>query len=217
MSGPAFGQSNASSDTSDYNAMDFIIAAALANMQTVSVVKVVAVHGGGVGPTGTVDVQVIVNLLTGNGQAVRHDIIYDVPFNRMQGGVNAIICDPSVGDVGMAAFASRDITSVKNSRGQANPSSNRTFDWADAIYVSGMLNGTPTQYILFGLSGIEIVSPTALTITAPTVTVNASTSVTVNAPTVTLGEATKIDGVEFLTHTHSGVQTGADASGPVVP
>ena len=82
MSGPAFGQSNASSDTSDYNSTDFIIRAALSGMQTVSVVKVIAVHGGGVGPTGTVDVQVIVNLMTGSGTPVVHDVIYDVPFTR---------------------------------------------------------------------------------------------------------------------------------------
>jgi hypothetical protein len=190
MSGPAFGQSNASSDTSDYNAMDFIIAAALANMQTVSVVKVVAVHGGGVGPTGTVDVQVIVNLMTGGGTPVIHDIIYDVPFNRAQGGNSAFILDPDVDDIGMAAFASRDITSVKNSRGQANPSSNRTFDWADAIYVSGMLNGTPTQYIQMSSGGIKALSPTSVTLQAPAITLDGATT---NDGTLQVTGATTLD------------------------
>lgn len=167
MSGPAFGQSNASSDTSDYNATDFIIKAAIAGMQTVSVVKVIAVHGGGVAPTGTVDVQVIINLMTGGGTAVPHGVIYGVPFNRAQGGNSAFICDPVVNDVGMAAFASRDITSVKNSRKVANPSSKRMFDWADAIYVSGMLNGTPTQYVELASGGITVKSPTAITLQSP--------------------------------------------------
>lgn len=168
MSGPAFGQSNASSDTSDYNATDFIIKAAIAGMQTVSVVKVVAVHGGGVGPTGTVDVQVIINLMTGGGTAVPHGVIYGVPFNRAQGGNSAFICDPVVNDVGMAAFASRDITSVKNSRKVANPSSKRMFDWADAIYVSGMLNGTPTEYVqMTNGGGIKALSPTSINLQSP--------------------------------------------------
>jgi hypothetical protein len=167
MSGPAYGQANASSDTSDYNSIDFIVRAALAGMQTVSVVKVIAVHGGGVAPTGTVDVQVIVNLMTGSGTPVVHDVIYDVPFARAQGGNSAFICDPVVGDMGMAAFASRDISSVKNARGQANPSSKRMFDWSDAIYSSGMLNGTPTQYVELAPAGITAVSPTAITLQSP--------------------------------------------------
>lgn len=216
MSTPAYGQASSVADASGYNSLDFIIRSTLAGMQTISVVKVVAVHGGGVAPTGTVDVQVLINLITGNGTAVPHDTIYGVPFTRMQGGSNAIICDPVIGDVGMVAFASRDITSVKNARGQANPSSKRTFDWADAIYVAGMLNGTPAQYILFGVSGVEIVSPTALTVTAPVVTVNASTSATVTSPAITLGPATSIDGVQFLTHTHTGGTIGG-STGPVIP
>lgn len=178
MSGPAFGQSNASSDTSDYNATDFIIKAAIAGMQTVSVVKVIAVHGGGVAPTGTVDVQVIINLMTGGGTAVPHGVIYGVPFNRTQGGNSAFICDPVVNDVGMAAFASRDITSVKNSRKVANPSSKRMFDWADAIYVSGMLNGTPTQYVQLASGGITVKSPTAINLQSPSNTITGPVTVT---------------------------------------
>lgn len=197
MSGPAFGQSNASSDTSDYNSMDFIIRAALAGMQTVSVVKVVAVHGGGVGPTGTVDVQVVVNLMTGGGTAVPHGIIYGVPFVRTQGGKNAFICDPVVKDIGLAAFASRDISSVKKSRGVASPSSKRMFDWADAIYVSGMLNGTPTQYLQMLGGSIKAQSP--MTQTSGNLSVGTgysgtfTTGVTGNVVTVQNGIITNVD------------------------
>jgi hypothetical protein len=218
MSGPAFGQAGPSADSNDYNAMQFLIMATIAKMQTVSVVEVVAVHGGGVAPTGTVDVKVLINLMTGNGQPVPHGIIYGVPFNRAQGGLSAIILDPVVGDVGMAAFASRDISSVKAARGQANPSSARQFDWADAIYVSGMLNAAPTNYIqIDDTDGVKIVSPVKVYISAPIVEVDASTSATVNSPAVTIGTATTIDGVLFLTHTHSGVTTGGGVTGPVVP
>lgn len=180
MTGPAYGASNASSDASDYNAMQFIIAAALAKMQTVSVAKVVAVHGGGVAPNGTVDIEILINLMTGNRVAVPHGTIFGVPFVRTQGGPSAVICDPAVGDIGLVAFASRDISGVKATKGTANPGSNRVFDWADAIYVGGMLNGTPTQYIemLAGAGGINVVTPANVVVDAAEMNVTATTTFT---------------------------------------
>ncbi len=179
MNNPAYGQASSQADASDYNSIDFIVRAALAGMQTVTVVKVVAVHGGGVAPTGTVDVQVIVNLMTGSGTPITHGVIYGVPFARAQGGAGAFICDPVAGDVGLAAFASRDITSVKNARGQANPSSKRMFDWADAIYVSGMLSGTPTEYVqVTNGSGVNVASSTSITLNSPDNTVEGPLAVT---------------------------------------
>jgi hypothetical protein len=217
MSGPAFGQSNASSDTSDYNSTDFIIRAALSGMQTVSVVKVIAVHGGGVGPTGTVDVQVIVNLMTGSGTPVVHDVIYDVPFTRAQGGVGAFICDPVAGDTGMAAFASRDITSVKNARGQANPSSKRMFDWSDAIYSSGMLNGTPTEYVqTTNGSGIKAVSPASVTIESPANKVEGPLEVTGAA---TLDSALHVVGntqIDGALNVNGAITSGVEVSAPII-
>jgi hypothetical protein len=178
VSGPAYGQANASSDASDYNALQFVINAALAKMQTVTIARVVAVHGGGVAPTGTVDIIVLVNIMTGNRTAVPHGVIYGVPFCRTQGGGNAIVCDPVAGDLGLINFASRDISGVKANRAAANPGSLRTFDWADAIYVGGMLNGTPTQYLEFSSGGIVLLSPTAINIQSPSTTVTGPLAVT---------------------------------------
>lgn len=214
MTGPAYGQANGSTDASAFNVTQFLISAALSKMQTISVAEVVAVHGGGVAPTGTVDVKILVNLITGNGTSVPHGVIYGVPFARAQGGTNAVICDPAVGDTGLVAFASRDISSVKTARAQANPASARQFDWADAIYVSGMLNGAPTQYIMFNMSGIEIVSPTALSITAPTVTVNGNLVVT--GTTMGTGEG-MFNGTPVSAHVHPGVTTGSGSTGTPVP
>lgn len=192
MSGPAYGQANASSDASDYNAMQFIIAAALAKMQTVSIAKVVAVHGGGVAPNGTVDIEVLINLMTGNRIAVPHGMIYDVPFVRTQGGPSAVICDPAVGDIGLVAFASRDISGVKATKGTANPGTNRVFDWADAVYVGGMLNGTPSQYLEMSTGGILLLSPTAIKLQAPAIEVTGDTTFDAS---VDIEENLNVDGV----------------------
>ncbi len=43
------------------------------------------------------DVLPLVMQQTGDGHAVPHDVIYNVPYIRVQGGKTAIILDPQVG------------------------------------------------------------------------------------------------------------------------
>jgi hypothetical protein len=64
--------------------------------------------------------------------------------------------DPVVGDIGYAVIADSDISSVKASKGAATPGSLRKFDLSDAIYVGGILNGTPQQYVEFTDQGITV-------------------------------------------------------------
>jgi hypothetical protein len=164
----ATGQANPFSDAGEYNMLQFIIARALDGLQTVSIVKVNAVNTG----AQTVDVVVLVNLVTGSGTSVPHGVIAARPYFRAQGGDNAIICDPVVGDIGVMVFASRDSTAVIASKGAANPGSNRRFAWSDGVYFGGILNATPTQYLKFlaAGAGINLVSPGTVTVQAPTVT-----------------------------------------------
>ena len=57
------------------------------------------------------------------------------------------LIDPTQGDIGLAIFADRDISSVRANRAQANPGSYRRFDMADGVYIGGILNGMPTQTV----------------------------------------------------------------------
>lgn len=200
----AVGQANPFSDASEFNMLDFIIARATDEMQTVSVGQVVAVNTG----AKTVDVQVLVNLVTGANTPVVHEVIAGRPYFRLQGGGNAIICDPVVGDIGVVVFASRDITGVVAAKGAANPSSNRRFSWSDGIYLGGILNGAPTQYVEFLIGGITLHSPTAITIDSPDNTVDGPLAVTGG---VTLEETLQVDGTSLLIGdvTGSGKITGA--------
>jgi len=158
MSNPAFSNEGPNDAASDYNATVFIINSVLATMQTATLARVVAVNV----PAGTVDIKVLVNLRSANGVAIPHDVIYGLPYFRLQGGANAIIIDPKVGDIGPAVFCSRDISSVVAAKGQANPGSTRTFDWSDGLYFGGMLNMTPSQFIQF-VAGIVMQSPVVST------------------------------------------------------
>lgn len=177
------GQERQDSGTSDYNAQSFVIWQILRSISGARLVEVMAVtNAGSVTPVGFVDVRPLVNQLDGYSNATPHGTIYHLPYFRLQGGANAVILDPQVGDMGVAVIEDRDISSVKANLGQANPGSKRIFDMADGLYFGGFLNGTPAQYFQFSTAGIAVVSPTKITLQAPLVEVDASTSFTVNSP-----------------------------------
>jgi hypothetical protein len=136
--------------------------------------------------------------------------MYGLPYLRVQGGANAIIIDPQPGDIGIAVFASRDITNVKSTKAQANPGSFRTHDFSDGMYIGGLLNGVPTQYIKFSDTGIEIVSPNNLrmTVGSASVEIMESGEVSITAPTLTAN----IAGAANITATGVVTITGSDVS-----
>ena len=102
-------------------------------------------------------------------------MIYGCPYQRAQGGANAVILDPEVGDIGIAVFASRDIAAVIANRKPSNPGSRGRFRMSDAMYIGGLLNGVPTQWVRFSAAGIEIVSPTQVKLEAPDVQISCAT------------------------------------------
>jgi hypothetical protein len=101
---------------------------------------------------------VLVNQVAGDGSLVPHVTLYGVPYLRIQGGANAVIMDPQVGDIGLLATCSRDISTVVATQAQSTPGP-RQFNFADSVYLGGMLNAAPTQYIQFNTDGITILTP----------------------------------------------------------
>lgn len=190
MSSEQFGYRGPASETSGgapFNEMTFVVGQILASVSTAKLVKVVSVtNAGDLSPVGFVDVQPLVNQLDGFDNAVDHGVVHNLPYFRLQGGSDAVILDPKVGDIGLATIADRDISAVKASRAQSNPGSKRRFDMADGLYHGGFLNGAPTQYVQFTADGINIVSPTKVTVQAPTVEVDATETVSLNAPNILL-------------------------------
>lgn len=159
----------------DYNIYSFIVLQWLAKVQTAIPVKILScTNDGSVVPFGFVDVLPLVNQIDSQGNAVPHSTVYNLPYLRMQGGSNAIILDPQAGDIGIAVFASRDISKVKATQAQANPDTFRKFSYADGMYLGGILNGTPTQFIQFNSTGITIVSPTQINLVAPNINIHAT-------------------------------------------
>ena len=206
-----------SSTWGEFNNMAFMVQQALGKMQTATLVRIEScTNSGGLSPVGYVDVTPLVNQLDGQGNPTPHVTIYNVPYFRLQGGANGVIIDPQKGDIGVAVFASRDISQVKTTKKQGNPGSHRQYSFADGMYLGGMLNGTPTQYIQFSTAGIRIHSPTRVKIDAPdvlieaqTVEINASTSTTVTTPTFTVNGDAVVNG--HTTMAGGVAQTGGGA------
>ena len=181
-----YGQTDPSTGQGDWNRQRFLIQQQMLNLNTSMPVQVISVQATGVAPVGFVNIQVMASQVTGDDRTVDHGVIPNVPYFRLQGGTDAVIIDPKVGDIGIACFCSRDISAVKNARKLAPPGSRRAYDFSDAMYMGGFLNGTPTQYIHFTPEGIICVSPTAFKVEAPLARVDADIA-QVNAGTVQIG------------------------------
>lgn len=196
------------------------------NVNTSIPVKVTSVNSSGVSPVGLLDAEILTSQLTGNNQTVENAPLSNLPYMRYQGGKNAVIIDPQPGDIGIAIFAQRDISGVKNVRSYSAPSSRRTHDVSDGMYVGGILNQAPTQYILFNDDGISVYSPTVVNIEAPetninsqTINLNGNVNISGNAQIDgdfnADGEATMGDNVNFGSHVHD--ETGSVTNGPRNP
>ena len=212
------GQQEVGDGIGQFNALSFLIQQRLGRLNTCTLVRVVAVASSGdVAPAGFVDVQPLVNQVDGNKNATPHGVIHDIPYFRLQGGANAVIIDPEVGDIGLACFADRDIASVVANKAPANPGSGRRFAMRDALYVGAFLGEAPTQFLRFSSSGISLVSAAAMTITAPGginingVQINAAGAISAPEP-VTAPDAV-LNGISFVGHRHGGVATGGGQTG----
>lgn len=219
---------------SEYATIAFIVRQLTSGMATAALVRVQAcTNNGGLSPVGTVDVQLLVDQITEDGQTIPHGTIFKAPYQRMQGGANAIILDPEPGDLGVCVFAMRDSSSVKASPAAAlsrapipgaPPGSRRTFSLSDALYIGGMLNGVPVQRIQFTPAGIIVSSPTAITLEAPVINLkgpivqtDGDVSLAQNLSVggnLAINGTTIGNGVDLNTHVHGGVQAGGDYTGP---
>ncbi|NGX96351.1 MAG: hypothetical protein G4V63_14375 [Candidatus Afipia apatlaquensis] len=164
---------------------EFIIGRMLGRVHTTQLVRVQAVRPTA-GKVGFVDVLPMVQEADTARKVIEQSPVYNVPYMRYQGGPSAVVLDPAVGDLGLVNFAERDITSVKSTTTQGPPATDRRHDIADALYIGGVLNPEPTQYVRFQpeAGGIDIHSPASINITADEdITIDAGGAVLIKAGT----------------------------------
>lgn len=202
MSTDAYNGTPLGLDADGFGQTQEIIARMIAGVRTALPVRVVAVtNSGAAAPIGRVDIQPLVGQLDGCGKHVDHGVIYNVPYLRIQGGQNAVVIDPAVGDIGVAVFCDRDISGVKSGKRAAPPASARKHDMSDAIYLHSILSAAPSQYIAFQDGGIVIKSPKGVTIDAPSVSVSGAVAIS--------GASLTHNGANVgSSHVHGGIAPG---------
>jgi hypothetical protein len=215
--------------TEDVNGLDFYITQFLNKKWTSTLVMVTAVtNAGGVSPVGEVSLRPLVSQLDSQGKVTQHEEVNNAIYFRLQGGKDAVILDPKVGDIGIALFASRDISTVKSTKAAAAPASGRSHHPSDAMYIGGVLNGVPSQYIQFNASGISLVSPTKITLSAPFTEIDSASIVlngaveqgagsnggnaTFGGSITATGEITG-NGIQVSQHEHPGGTIGSGTTG----
>lgn len=207
------GYLEAGSTNTSFNQIQFLIAMAMGKLNTSAVVEVMGVtNNGDDSPVGFVNIRPMVGQVQASGTVIPHQTIFNIPYFRLQGGANAIILDPQAGDIGWAVFADRDISVVKKSKAAGAPGSFRQHSMADGMYLGGILNGVPTQFVRFSASGIEIKATGdidletsgAINMTTPGAIALTSASLTHNGKNI------------GATHEHSGVTPGGSNTGAPV-
>ena len=138
----------------------YIIENLISKIHTMMPVKIlsVTVPDDELAPIGRCEVLPLVQQIDGSNNVYPMGKIINVPYLRVQGGENAIVIDPKVGDVGLCGFCERDISIVKRTGELSAPDTRRRYDINSAVYMFTMMSGTPTQYIHFLNSGINIKS-----------------------------------------------------------
>lgn len=151
----------------------------------------------------------------------------DVPFFIYSGGGYCLTLPVSPGDECLVVFGDSCIDAWWQSGGVQNQIDRRRHDLSDGFaivgfrsqphVVGGYSSGSAQLRNADGSACIEI-SGSSINIQGSSVTINGQT--TVNGQTAingrtTIQGGTSIDGKDFLSHTHSGVETGGGKTGGV--
>ena len=181
---PGYEQNDTQS--SEYNSLEFMVKQIMSRMSTATVVSVQKVtNAGEIKSPGSLSIQPLVKLQDSKAKVFSHGLIHGIPYWRHQSGNKALIMDPKVGDIGIAVFADRDISSVKANKKESQPGSFRRFDMADGLYLGSLFGASPTSFIQFKDDGTICISPdngvTLVTVKAGKVTITADSGGTVLA------------------------------------
>ena len=214
------------------NSMEFFIRSLISQVVSTSLPVVVTAveRKGEEAGAGYVTVKPLLQPRNNSGDGLEVTTIPKLPYFRLQHGKAAIICDPKVGDIGLAVVAKQDISNINGSTTPKVPATYRKFDPSDSFYIGGFWGKAPEVFIHLEDEGtIKIKAPTKISLEAPECEVNASTSFTVNSSKINLNgpisgggsggaDATftgdvNAKGISLTSHTHTGVQSGNSSTG----
>lgn len=196
-------------DQSSYNNQDNSIYSFIKNiissLNSCFPVKIVQVN------SGTIDVVPLFGLVDTKKQPIEPPRINNIKYIKGQSSSYGVNVSPKVGDEGIVIFCSRDISRLDATM----PSSPRTFDLADAIYIGLIQSSSELScYMDVQEKNIKIEAPESISIKSNTLSIKAN-EITMNFLNLTMvgnvNISGKVDitgslvvnGVDFSKHTHS--------------
>lgn len=202
-------------EPSEFSRIMFALRQYLGSVRTATLAKVIScTNDGGVSPVGTLSVQLLISMLDAEGNVTPLPDAHEVPYVRVQGGTSAVIIDPQPGDLGIVVFGDRDLSAAISTKAQSAPGSNRRFSLGDGLWIGGVLNAAPVQYMQFNANGITLKAPT-ITLDGNvhiTGTTQEDGAVTGNSAATYSGEV-EGNGIKLSQHIHPGVQSGGSNTG----
>lgn len=184
-----YSQSN--NQGSDANALAFSFERLLAGKHFIKQALVLAVRGEA--PDLRADVLPLVTSVDADGKQIDGVPIYNIQVWRLQRGNSAIIMDPVPGDIGLIAVCDTDTSVSRQARKESVPGSKRNHSLSDAIYLGGVLNQAPTQFIEFADNVLRIITPNPLKVECANAEVTATESATLNTKKATINASEAID------------------------
>lgn len=215
-------------DESDYNATEQQINKAFNKLNTAWIGRIVSCKSDGVNGSKTVVAVPVVATVDGQGNQQGAVNYVELPHYRVNAGVCGVIIDPQPGDLGVFVVCKKNISKAPQG-GTQTPGSFRQFNMADSIMIATIHTSAPTVYIHLKQDGnIDITAPTAVTVKAPTVNVNAESAYNLTAPQINIKGTVQVQGtitssgnvtgagISLNSHRHTGVQAGgSNTGGPV--
>lgn len=198
----------------------FIIQQLISKINSVTVVEIISVTvpTDELAPIGRCSIRPLVQQIDGNNNVYGRGVISNVPYLRVQGGKNAVVLDPVVGDVGLAGFCDRDISMVKRTGKTAAPNTRRQYSLNDAVYMFSCMGDTPEQFIHFKGNEIHIKSPSKIVLDAPDVecTGNFTAQKVIKSLADVVAKAISVItfGNSYNAHTHKENGTGSNTNIP---
>lgn len=178
-------------------------------MSTGELVQVTAVEASGLDPVGFVSVKFLTLRAGADNNNIELAEVHNVPYLRLQGGKNAVIIDPAVGDIGYCGICSRDTSLVKRIRAMAAQNVYRVSDVSDAFYFGGWSSQTAEQYIWFDGNDVKIKANSRIVLDAPEVV--ATGKITATGIIESLADVVT-KAISLFTHRHGGVASGSSTT-----
>lgn len=210
--------------TSEYNALNFIITSIIkSTVNTCYAVTVTEVDT----DNQKVTVKPLIAQIDADNNKIELPEIFEIPYFRYSAGRTAVKLDPVAGDIGVLIIFKSDSNNIKTGdNSQILPNTFLNYPLYSGIYIGGMLNNDPENYIEIKDDSITINANKKIVINCQTAEINADSEVNINSSKINLGENASLALInEKITdalnqHTHNYINTAgtlAPTTPPLVP